>query len=71
VGAAPAASRVGCVLTPEMTQAAGGVYSGLGTGGSSRTFMRGLPKTDKSGLSIFRTVYPGWYQGHTVHLHRR
>jgi protocatechuate 3,4-dioxygenase beta subunit len=46
-----------------------GVYSGFGAGATSRTFMRGLQKTDRSGLAIFRTVYPGWYQGRTVHIH--
>ena len=48
---------------------AGGVYSGFGTGASSRTFMRGLQRTDGKGLAVFRTVYPGWYQGRTVHIH--
>ena len=31
--------------------------------------MRGVQRTDKNGLAIFRTVYPGWYQGRTVHIH--
>jgi protocatechuate 3,4-dioxygenase beta subunit len=35
-----------------------GVYSGFGSGASSRTFMRGVQRTDKNGLAIFRTVYP-------------
>jgi protocatechuate 3,4-dioxygenase beta subunit len=48
---------------------AGGVYSGFGSGASSRTFMRGIQKTDRSGLAVFQTVYPGWYQGRTVHIH--
>lgn len=48
---------------------AGGVYSGFGAGASSRTFMRGIQKTDAGGLAIFQTVYPGWYQGRTVHIH--
>jgi len=46
-----------------------GVYSGFGSGASSRTFMRGVQRTDKNGLATFRTVYPGWYQGRTVHIH--
>jgi protocatechuate 3,4-dioxygenase beta subunit len=48
---------------------AAGVYSGFGSGASSRTFMRGVQRTDRNGLAIFRTVYPGWYQGRTVHIH--
>jgi protocatechuate 3,4-dioxygenase beta subunit len=46
-----------------------GVYSGFGAGRRSRTFMRGIQKTDANGLARFRTVYPGWYQGRTVHIH--
>jgi len=48
---------------------ASGVYSGFGQGAASRTFMRGIQRTDAKGTAIFRTVYPGWYQGRTVHIH--
>jgi protocatechuate 3,4-dioxygenase beta subunit len=48
---------------------AGGVYSGFGSGASSRTFMRGIQKTDANGVATFQTVYPGWYMGRTVHIH--
>src|SRR3989475_1406991 len=48
---------------------AGGVYSGFGSGASNRTFMRGIQRTNAKGLALFRTVYPGWYQGRTVHIH--
>ena len=48
---------------------AAGVYSGFGAGSGSRTFMRGIQKTDASGIATFQTVYPGWYQGRTVHIH--
>jgi len=48
---------------------ASGVYSGFGSGASSRTFMRGIQRTNVRGLAFFRTVYPGWYQGRTVHIH--
>jgi protocatechuate 3,4-dioxygenase beta subunit len=46
-----------------------GVYSGFGSGAASRTFMRGIQRTNARGLAEFRTVYPGWYQGRTVHIH--
>ena len=49
---------------------AGGLYSEeaqLGTGG--QTFMRGIQRTDAKGVATFRTVYPGWYRGRTVHIH--
>jgi protocatechuate 3,4-dioxygenase beta subunit len=48
---------------------AAGVYSGFGQGAASRTFMRGVQKTDAKGVATFQTVYPGWYQGRTVHIH--
>ena len=48
---------------------AAGVYSGFGAGASNRTFMRGIQRTNAKGLAQFRTVYPGWYQGRTVHIH--
>jgi protocatechuate 3,4-dioxygenase beta subunit len=48
---------------------AGGSYSGFGAGSGNRTFMRGIQRTDANGVATFRTVYPGWYQGRTVHIH--
>jgi len=48
---------------------AGGVYSGFGSGAASRTFMRGIQRTNAKGLALFRTVYPGWYRGRAVHIH--
>jgi protocatechuate 3,4-dioxygenase beta subunit len=48
---------------------ASGVYSGFGAGRASRTFMRGVQRTNASGVATFKTVYPGWYQGRTVHIH--
>jgi protocatechuate 3,4-dioxygenase beta subunit len=48
---------------------AAGVYSGFGDGASNRTFMRGIQRSNAKGLAQFRTVYPGWYQGRTVHIH--
>lgn len=46
-----------------------GVYSGFGSGARSRTFMRGIQRTDRNGLARFRSAYPGWYRGRTVHIH--
>lgn len=33
------------------------------------TFLRGRQITDESGAVEFRTIYPGWYPGRTVHIH--
>jgi hypothetical protein len=37
---------------------ASGIYSGFGQGAASRTFMRGIQRTNAKGLALFRTVYP-------------
>jgi protocatechuate 3,4-dioxygenase beta subunit len=46
-----------------------GVYSGFGRGSGNRTFLRGIQRTDANGLARFRSIYPGWYPGRTVHIH--
>ena len=51
---------------------AGGTYSGFAQEGTEgRTFLRGIQRTDRNGLATFKTVYPGWYSGRTVHVHVR
>jgi protocatechuate 3,4-dioxygenase beta subunit len=47
---------------------ASGAYSGVQQN-VGQTFMRGIQKTAANGLALFRTVYPGWYPGRTVHIH--
>jgi protocatechuate 3,4-dioxygenase beta subunit len=32
-------------------------------------WLRGFQRTDAAGRVEFRTIYPGWYTGRTVHLH--
>ena len=34
-----------------------------------QTFLRGRQPTDADGMVEFRTIYPGWYPGRTVHIH--
>jgi protocatechuate 3,4-dioxygenase beta subunit len=59
---------------------ANGLYSGFvdQSAGSNRgatdlsdsgTFLRGTQLTEASGTATFATIYPGWYQGRTVHIH--
>jgi protocatechuate 3,4-dioxygenase beta subunit len=33
------------------------------------TFLRGCQELTPEGSSRFRTIYPGWYKGRTVHVH--
>ena len=46
---------------------AGGVYAAA----SNKTFLRGIQRTDAKGVATFKTIYPGWYSGRTVHIHVR
>jgi len=51
---------------------AGGSYSGVSANDTvGKTFLRGIQKTNAAGLATFRTIYPGWYAGRTVHIHVR
>ena len=45
-----------------------GVYSDVGSA-SGEKFLRGYQVTDADGLVTFTTIYPGWYQGRTAHIH--
>jgi len=51
-----------------------GVYSGVNDTGVGfntvgQKFLRGYQVTDANGVARFTTIYPGWYQGRTVHIH--
>lgn len=49
-----------------------GVYSDtteLGMQTVGQKFLRGYQITDENGMVHFTTIYPGWYEGRTVHIH--
>ena len=49
-----------------------GIYSDVQDPGFNtvgKKFLRGYQVTDSSGAASFTTIYPGWYQGRTVHMH--
>lgn len=49
-----------------------GIYSDtseLGMQTVGQKFLRGYQVTDENGLAHFTTIYPGWYEGRTVHIH--
>jgi protocatechuate 3,4-dioxygenase beta subunit len=49
-----------------------GVYSDVNDPRFStvgQQFLRGYQVTDAKGIASFTTIYPGWYQGRTVHIH--
>lgn len=54
----------------------GGTSSGSYSSGENEsatsddgTYLRGAQATDADGIAKFTTIYPGWYQGRTVHIH--
>src|SRR5262245_33860851 len=49
-----------------------GVYSDVSDPSfetAGEKFLRGYQVTDANGAASFVTIYPGWYQGRTVHIH--
>jgi protocatechuate 3,4-dioxygenase beta subunit len=73
VGSASCAPLAGAMVDIWQCDAVG-VYSDVAdTNGLFNTkgqkFLRGYQLTDASGVARFRTIYPGWYQGRTVHVH--
>jgi protocatechuate 3,4-dioxygenase beta subunit len=47
-----------------------GIYSGVKDFGTiGKKFLRGYQVTDHKGTAQFTTIYPGWYQGRTTHIH--
>ena len=49
---------------------AGGVYSDESSEGTvGQTYLRGYQTTDSNGQVTFKTIFPVWYSGRTVHIH--
>ncbi|MFC4501389.1 MULTISPECIES: intradiol ring-cleavage dioxygenase [Streptomyces] len=72
-GTAPTDAPTG---TPTGEPPTGEPPAGGGGGGheeptSDTRYLRGTWKTDKKGCVTFTSVFPGWYQGRTVHIHTK
>ncbi|BCM67967.1 MULTISPECIES: intradiol ring-cleavage dioxygenase [Streptomyces] len=70
-GPAPGGTPTG---TPTGAPPSGGPGGPGGPGGHQEPtddsrYLRGTWRTDRRGYVIFRTVFPGWYQGRCVHIH--
>jgi protocatechuate 3,4-dioxygenase beta subunit len=63
--------------TPTGEPPSGGPSGGTGGGGGheeptdDERYLRGTWRTDKQGRVTFRTIFPGWYRGRTVHIHTK
>ncbi len=47
-------------------------YDDNGSGkdeGAGSTFLRGFQQSNAEGIVEFQTIYPGWYEGRSVHIH--
>lgn len=55
-----------------------GLYSGFeaastgaGRERDAERYLRGAQVTNAEGIAVITTIFPGWYQGRTVHIHAR
>ena len=47
-----------------------GIYSAVNEMGTlGKNFLRGYQVTGSDGTADFSTIYPGWYEGRTIHIH--
>ena len=49
----------------------GGPGGGGGAAADDTRYLRGTQVTGADGVATFRTIYPGWYRGHAVHIHTK
>ena len=61
----------GAVVDIWQCDAAGNYSDEASEGTAGLDFLRGAQVTDAKGQVKFTTVYPGWYNGRTVHIHFR
>ncbi|MEU5887900.1 intradiol ring-cleavage dioxygenase [Streptomyces sp. NPDC047461] len=76
-GTAPTDAPSGAPSGTPTGEPPSGAPSG-GTGGGvheeptdDERYLRGTWRTDKNGKVTFKTVFPGWYRGRTVHIHTK
>ena len=49
-----------------------GTYSGfLGQGTQGETWLRGVQMTGPDGITLFQTIFPGWYPARVPHIHAK
>jgi protocatechuate 3,4-dioxygenase beta subunit len=69
VGSGGCAPLSGVTVDIWHTNALGKYSDEASEGTSGQKFLRGFQTTDASGKASFATIYPGWYNGRTVHIH--
>ena len=69
VGSAGCTPLVGATVDVWHCDAQGRYSDEEQNGTVGQRFLRGYQTTDRRGHATFTTIYPGWYQGRTVHIH--
>jgi protocatechuate 3,4-dioxygenase beta subunit len=69
VGTGKCEPRAGVMVDIWHCDAAGKYSDEQSEGTAGKDFLRGYQMTDASGKAVFKTVYPGWYNGRAVHIH--
>ena len=59
---AGAASSTGMIMSTTISST---------TSNDNTTFLRGIVPTNASGISVFQTIFPGWYSGRATHVHAK
>ncbi|MFF4716712.1 intradiol ring-cleavage dioxygenase [Streptomyces eurythermus] len=70
-GTPPGPPPSGTPTTPPDGPGGPGGGGGHATPTDDLTWLRGIQMTDHQGFVTFRTVFPGWYTGRSVHVHTK
>ncbi len=69
VGTGKCEPRSGVMVDIWHCDALGNYSDEQSEGTAGKDFLRGSQMTDAGGKAVFKTVYPGWYNGRAVHIH--
>ena len=69
VGTGKCEPRSGVIVDIWHCDALGKYSDESSEGTAGKDFLRGHQITDASGKAVFKTIYPGWYNGRAVHIH--
>jgi protocatechuate 3,4-dioxygenase beta subunit len=57
------------IVTPRALFGLPGQSDNHNINAAGKTFLRGTQATGETGWVGFKTIYPGWYDGRTTHIH--
>ena len=68
-GSSACSALSGAVVDIWHADSAGKYSDEQSEGTLGHTYLRGYQITDENGMVQFKTIFPGWYSGRTVHIH--